>query len=166
MRKPISNSPLLITVGLCLSFCAANHAGAQNYFGVTAGITTGGTYSWDDANWATTSAGPFTSDWLAGSFARFTGGAGDNYTITVNNSESMAGLYLVAAGATLNINDAGNGTGSLNVASGVQGFLLTGSVIVNATITGVGGVDPEYEGSGGNLSLFGDKLQRWNGADE
>ena len=67
----------------------------------------------------------------------------------------MAGMYLNAAGATLNLNDAGNGTGSLDITSGVQGFIVNGSAIINANITGVGGVDPEYGGSGASLSLFG-----------
>ena len=90
MKKSLLSLHSLCAGSCLLAALLANQAMAQNqYFGVTAGITTGGTYSWDDPNWSIsggTSSGPFASTWTAGDFARFYGGAGDNYTVTVNAS--------------------------------------------------------------------------------
>ena len=160
----------LSSSGLCLlAAIFANHAKAQSQY-FTTSITTGDTYSWDAANWSVsggTSSGPFASTWTAGDFARFYGGAGDTYTVTVNATESMSGLYDdVATANTLNINDAGGGTGSLSLTPDTaqasqngfswltQGFLTGGSVVnINAPITGTGGV--EEESGGGHLALLG-----------
>src|ERR1700761_5015053 len=82
--------------GLCLSLMTVDNAQATNlYFGSTGGITSGGTYSWDAANWGNASTGPFTSTWTNGDFARLYSTA--NYTITVNADESMAGLFQSSA---------------------------------------------------------------------
>ena len=150
MKSPLANSLRFIPVALGLAVgLLANNAMAQNYFGVTAGIQNNGVYSWDAPTWSTSSSGPFTSNWLPGAFARFYGGASDNYTVTVNASEANTGMYLNAVGATLNINNAGSG--SLSENSGVDAFLIGGSytesINVNATITGSGTVAPEGSGS-------------------
>jgi PEP-CTERM motif len=155
-----------VCLGLCLS---ANKASAQNQYFTT--VANGGTYSWDGANWSTNgSAGnvpPYASTWVAGNFARFYNGSSDNYTVTANQAESMSGLFLNAgAAATLNINDAGGGTGSLSIVAGTsqasqngfswvtQGFLTGGGTVnVNVPISGSGGV--EEESGGGNIDLFG-----------
>lgn len=143
----------LVPVALGLAFALlANSAKAQSEYFTTA-VTNDGTYSWDTTNWAATAAGPFDAPWTNGDFARFTGGGGISYTVTVNNAESMAGLINnPSTSDTLTINDAGNGTGSLSIVSGIQGFFATYNLYINATITGVGGLEPE---NGGNLYLFG-----------
>jgi hypothetical protein len=148
---------------------AANNASAQNQYFNT--VANGGTYSWDGLNWnaspASANTGPYTSSWAPGNFARFYNGAGDNYTVTVNAAESMSGMFLNAGtGVTLNINDAGGGTGSLSVVANAaqvtqngfswltQGFLTGGGTLnLNASIGGAGGV--EEESGGGNINLYG-----------
>lgn len=150
--------PAVLGLGLCLG---SNNALAGNvYFDVNGtssgyGVVNGGSYSWDDPNWATASGGTAaTGNYIAGSFARFSGGvSGNAYTVTVNNDESMAGMYQTVSGVSLTINGAGAGT--LDVATGDQGFLVSGAaskVIINAPISGVGGVAPELSGS---LYLYG-----------
>src|SRR5581483_11688128 len=89
-----------------------------------------------------------TGNWVAGDFARFDGTA--NYTVTVNADESMAGLYQNVAGQTLTINSAGAGT--LDIVPPDQGFITVGTTIINAVVSGTGGLAPE---SGGNLYLTG-----------
>jgi autotransporter-associated beta strand protein len=74
--------------------------------------------------------------------------------VTVNASESMAGLYTDMAGVTLTIKDAGNNTGNLSITAGVQGFLLKGNTVITCPITGPGGLEPEWEATS-SLSLFG-----------
>ncbi len=147
--------PAALGVALCL---VANNAKAGNaYFDVNGtsagyGIVNGGSYSWDDPNWAATSGGGNpTANWVAGSFARFYGGvSGDSYTVTANNPESMAGLYGYISGVSVTIN--GAGAGALDVVSGDQGFIATGNVTINAPVTGAGGVAPEGYGK---LCLYG-----------
>ena len=154
MKKP--SSTRLITIALGLACCvSANNAKAANsqYFTT---VVNNGTYSWDAANWnaspASGNTGPYTFNWVQGDFARFYNGASDAYTVTVNASEQNAGMYLNAASATLNINDAGGGNGSLSEVSGVDAFLLGGSsyaetIKVNVPITGSGTVAPEGSGN-------------------
>jgi fibronectin-binding autotransporter adhesin len=154
---------------LSMGLLASNTAQAQSQY-FTSSVANGGTYSWDGANWSIsggTSSGPFTSAWTAGDFARFYGGAGDAYTVTVNTSESMAGMFLNAGtGVSLSVNDAGGGTGSLSVTPDTsqasqngfswltQGFLTGGgSLTLNAPISGTGGI--EEESGGGTLALYG-----------
>ena len=138
-----------VALGLAVGLLA-NNAKAQNQYFTT--VTTGNTYSWDAANWnASGSAGntgPYTYNWTPGDFARFYNGAA-NFNVTVNASEAMTGIYLNAAGATLNINDAGNNIGSLNVQTAIQGFLVGSgeNLYINVPITGAGGVAPESSGS-------------------
>jgi hypothetical protein len=165
-----SLSPKLLCVGIgILAGSAANHAVAQSQYFTT--VANSGTYSWDAANWntsgSTANTGPYTFNWTPGDFARFYNGASDNFTVTVNASESMAGLFLNAgASAQVNINDAGSGTGSLNIVAGTsqltqngftwstQGFLTGGGIAtINAPIAGSGGV--EEESGGGHLQLYG-----------
>jgi hypothetical protein len=153
-----------------LAILLANNAKAQSeYFdvnGTTAGygVVNGATYSWDGPNWATTSGGAAaTSFWTGGGFARLYGAA--SYTVTVNADESMAGMYLNGGAVTVNINDAGNNTGTLDITPGTaltqngfswlpQGFLTGGGTLnINAPISGVGGI--EEESGGGALALLG-----------
>jgi hypothetical protein len=153
-----------VTLGLALALVATNARAQSQYFGT---VANGNTYSWDAAYWnASGSAGntaPYTFNWTAGDFARFYNGAGDTYTVTVNPTESMAGMYLNAgASVTLNINDAGNGTGALSIVPNssiqdgfgyTQGFLTTGILTINVPIIGTGGL--EEETGGGHLQLYG-----------
>src|ERR1700722_18595325 len=144
-------TPAIIATALCL-LCAS--AKAQNYFfdvnGTTSGfgIANGGSYSWDDPNWDTNSAGtgPTIATWPSGQFARFDGGvSGNSYTVTVNNDESMAGLFQEVNGVNLTINSAGSGTldilqngPNINNATNDQGFLNGGSsatLTINAVIS-------------------------------
>ena len=84
--------------------------------------------------------GNATQPGVPGSFARFPGGAsGNNYTVTVANSESMAGLFMSVSGVTLNINASGAGNLNVVTAAGGQGFLLNGPVIINAPIVAAAG---------------------------
>ncbi len=159
MKNPNLKLLTFAIAGLVLCFLP-NAAKAQSqYFGVSSGIVNGGTYSWDAANWSVvggSSSGPFTGVWTNGDFARFYGGAGDSYTVTVNQAECNIGMYNDNATSILTINDAGNGTGSLQVTNGQQGFLVTsGSItIINVPITSSmggpnppGGIVPELSGS-------------------
>ena len=161
MKKLILPSLKVTLPGLCLAFALlAYNAKADGYFDVNGtaagyGVVNGGSYSWDDPNWAAATGGTSpTAAWVPGSFARFPGGAsGNSYTVTVNADESMAGLYETVTGVHLIINAAGSGT--LDVATGDQGFLVSGStssVMINAPISGAGGVAPELSGS---LYLYG-----------
>ena len=84
--------------------------GAETQYLMSTTVANGGSYSWDDPNWnanpASGSTGPYTPRLVypRGSFARFYNGAGDNYTVTVNAAESMAGMFLNAgSGTTLTI---------------------------------------------------------------
>ena len=165
MKNRTPKSLRFIPAALGLGFCllAYNAMAANNYFGVTAGIANNGSYSWDAANWGTASGGPFTGNWTAGSFAYFTGGASDTYTVTVNATESMAGMYNTQTANTLIINDAGSGTGKLSIVPNgtlqdgfgyCQGFLTAGgTTTINCPIIGTGGI--EQEAGGGHLQLFG-----------
>ena len=153
---------------LCfLAGAAAMSAKAQNQYFNT--VANGGTYSWEDPNWnanpASGNTGPYTSTWVAGNFARFYNGAGDNFTVNVNAAESMAGMFLNAgSGATLNLNNGGSGSLSIvaNTAQAsqngfswlTQGFLTGGGTVnINAALIGSGGV--EEESGGGNINLYG-----------
>lgn len=166
MKTSLLNLKFLSTGSCLLAALLANQALAQSQYFTT--VANGGTYSWDDANWnasgSTANTGPYTSTWTAGDFARFYNGAGDNFTVTVNASESMAGLYLDAGStATLNLNDAGNNTGSLSIVPNTtlqdgfgytQAFLTGGGIVtINAPIVGTGGI--EEESGGGHLQLYG-----------
>ncbi|EEF61835.1 LamG-like jellyroll fold domain-containing protein [Pedosphaera parvula] len=159
MKPPAQHRLKFLPAILCLLAFNQSVKAVNQYFDVNGtsagyGIANGGTYSWDASNWATNSGGTSAvGPWVPGSFARFPGGvSGNNYTVTVANSESMAGLFMSVTGVTLNINAVGSG--NLNVAAGAQGFLVNGPVIINAPIVGTGGVGPEYNASGAAVSLF------------
>jgi fibronectin-binding autotransporter adhesin len=170
MKKTYTQK-MKVSAGCCLlaGLLTSNLTGASSqYFGVTAGIANNGSYSWDANNWSVvggTSTGPFTSPWTAGSFARFYGGPGDTYTVTVNAAESMAGLYDDNTGAPNNLIINNGGSGSLSVVAGTavtqngyswlpQGFLTAANTVtINASITGSGGV--EEESGGGHLQMYG-----------
>lgn len=140
IKRHLSTSAALTA----LLYLTANNATAQNQYFTT--VANGGTYSWDGLNWnaspASGNTGPYASSWVSGNFARFYNGAGDNYTVTVNAAESMAGMFLNAGtGVTLNVSDAGGGTGSLSVVANAaqatqngfswltQGFLTGGGTL-------------------------------------
>src|ERR1039458_6366141 len=101
MKKHTPNPLRFIPValGLVLGLLAYN-ANAQTYF-CPGTIVANGTYSWDGPNWSTSSGCASPTTWLAGGFARFYGGGAFAYTVTVNASESMAGLYTDMAGGYL-----------------------------------------------------------------
>jgi autotransporter-associated beta strand protein len=147
----------------------ANNAKADNWFdvnGTSAGYGTvgGGSYSWDDPNWATASGGTSaTGNWVQGSFARFLGTG--SYTVTVNATETNSGWYQAAASSpnTLTIN--ASGSGNLYIAAPastfdglyVQGVLCNGNntMTINAPITGPGGINFGNGGSTGTINLNG-----------
>src|ERR1051326_7850900 len=108
------------------------------------GINANDNISWDGTVWATTATGAPTLTWQAGGFARWNSTT-TPYTITVNNPESIAGLFHNAA-TTVTLNAAGSG--ALDITSGLQGFLGTsgGTLIINAPITGIGAITPETSG--------------------
>jgi autotransporter-associated beta strand protein len=153
-------------LGLAVALLANNAMAATSlYFdvnGATAGsgVANGGSYNWDGTSWSTSSglavAG---TTWAAGDFARFTTSVA-GYSVNTTASESMAGLYNTQSAATLTIN--GSGAGALNITTtggtvytsgsdslNVQGFLCTGPVVINAPITGAGGISQ----GGGSASL-------------
>jgi hypothetical protein len=150
---------LALAAGTVLTTVAMQaHAATQQYFDVNGtttgfGITNGATYSWEGAFWGTNSTGTsatntFVQDGTG--FARFYGGtSGQSYTVTVGQVEPMAGMYARTAGVTLTVNQAPSTSGGLQVASvggqalsggTVQGFLCAGTLIINAPISGPGGV--------------------------
>ena len=173
MKNALRNSVLKIIspaiAGVVLGLLP-NGAKAQTQYFTT--VANDGTYSWDAANWTTNGAvantPPYATAWNPGNFARFYSGAGDSYTVTVNQAESMSGMFQSSgSSAILSINDAGNGTGSLSIVPNAtaqatqngfswltQGFLTGGGIVtINAPITGTGGV--EEESGGGHLQLYG-----------
>jgi autotransporter-associated beta strand protein len=128
------------------------------------GILPNDNLSWDNLVWATNAAGPPVTNWVDGStlanpgFPRFNSTT-TPYTVTVNNSEINAGIF-GAAGVTITINAAGSG--NLNVVPNTtltgglptQGFFTGGgTVIINAPITGTGGLN--IPAGGGSDQLFG-----------
>jgi autotransporter-associated beta strand protein len=145
--------PVLLGLLCCL---AVNKAKAANqYFDVNGstsgyGVANNGSYSWDGVNWGVSGGTGATTAWTPGTFARFYGAA--SYTVTVNASESMAGLFQNGGTSqTLTISDAGGSTGNLSIVGGgtttpndptmnVQGFLCIGNVIINCPIIGPGGI--------------------------
>ena len=171
---------LIALSAACLaSGVLANQARAQNqYFDVNGATTSYGvvnntTYSWDDNNWGVSGGAGATTAWGPGTFARFYATSAAAYTVTVANTESMVGLYLNtgsgAAGTAvaLTINQAASTSGGLSIsttgasapagggAATLQGFLISataGSVVINAPISGAGGIEQQLSGS---LSLYG-----------
>ena len=107
----------------------------NTYFSPSGGVANNGIYTWDQSitvNWATASGGAPTETWATAAvnsaFPRLTLGGADTITLNVSGSNltPMAGLYQEETG-TLNITPA-DGSSSLPIASGIQGFLLTGPV--------------------------------------
>lgn len=162
---------LLATIVCSLSVAAlqAQPVTTNYYFHVNGtspgfGINANDNLSWDDMLWTTNSAGAPNITWAVGSLSTGPGFARFNstttpYTITVNNTEINAGL-IGASGVTVTINAAGSGNLSVVPNSGLtaglptQGFFTGGgTVIVNAPVTGTGGVN--VPAGGGSLQLFG-----------
>jgi autotransporter-associated beta strand protein len=147
---------------------ANNAKGANEYFHVNGtatayGITANSSYDWDAASpnyWTTVATGAPTTTWPAGNFARFNSTI-TPYTLNVNSTVSMAGLYAHISGVTININATGAGTLSVvaNATTGpdplVQGFFITGNVIINAPLSGTGGIQPQFVAGSPNLYLNG-----------
>jgi autotransporter-associated beta strand protein len=144
----------------CVAFAMfAQNASANTYFDVnnaTAGfgLLNGGSYFWDDPNWTSSSAGTTATFFYpgTGTFPRFTPPASSTITVTVTNDEHLAGLFTTVSTMTMIINSA-NG-GFLDIDPGDQGFLLSGTLIINAPIAGTGGLGPENNSSG-TIKLFG-----------
>jgi autotransporter-associated beta strand protein len=168
MKNYRSTASKLLATGCCtlLALLALNAKAQSLWFdvnGTTAGYGTaaGGSYSWDDPNWATASGGTTaTGNWVSNSFARFLGT--NSYTVTVNNTESNAGLAQAPATGTaanniLTINATANGSldvvpsTSLTAGLPAQGFFASslGVLYINAPITGSGAVSlSRFNGSG------------------
>jgi autotransporter-associated beta strand protein len=148
------------------------HAATQFYFdvnGATAGsgVTSGGSYTWEGNNWSNNNNGavttgpwvdPVTDDATDG-FARFAASsdaAANNYSVTANSNHLIVGMFLKSnGGGTVTVN--GPGVLSIGTNGGpVQGFLVNSSsqvLIINAKLSGAGGVENELSGS---LDLYGD----------
>jgi hypothetical protein len=169
--RPLNSLRILTAaLGAALGLVAYQAQAQNQYFdvnGATSGYGTanGGSYSWDANNWGVSGGAGATTAWTAGTFARFYGA--NNYTVTVNNDESVAGLYQNGgSGHTLTINAAG--VGDLNIVSGDQGFLAGSgtTLIINAPIVGSGGLAPELSGTiylNGNNSYSGGTTWGYSG---
>ncbi|HVM49105.1 MAG TPA: autotransporter-associated beta strand repeat-containing protein, partial [Candidatus Acidoferrum sp.] len=157
----------LIPVSLGFLLCAqAHHAKAANLYFCPSGSppVNGGSYSWDDPNWSTSTSCSSPGAWQQGSFPEFHGGS-ISYTVTVNNTEQYVGLYNsydAGSTATLIITNAGSGNLQLQPnASLTDGFPTQGhfgsssgsTTKIYAPITGTGGVN--VPASSGNLYLLG-----------
>ena len=157
---------------LLLALLAINANAQSLYFdvnGTTAGYgtTANGSYSWDDANWATASGGTTaTGNWVSNSFARFLDT--NTYTVTVNGDEANAGLVHApatgtAANQVLTINAAGSGSlaivpsTTLTVGLPAQGYFCNshGVLIINAPVTGSGGMNLGLFSGTGEIHLRG-----------
>ena len=170
IKKPLRSLSNILAAAIVCGFLAHKAGAATSYYfhvNGTApgfGINPSDNLSWDDLLWTADAAGSPTSTWAAVStlvnpgFPRFNSTT-TPYTVTVNNTEYNAGMF-GASGVTLTINAAGSG--SLNVVASatltgglpVQGFFTGGgNLIINAPITGTGGVSESA--GGGNLQLFG-----------
>ncbi|HEX4589239.1 MAG TPA: PEP-CTERM sorting domain-containing protein [Gemmataceae bacterium] len=125
--------------------------------GATAGfgVTTGSTYDWDDTtnggfwsnNSVSTTGNIATNGWVQGNFPKFQPAGAPTYTVTVSNTESIAGAFFSTA-QTVTLNPIGSG--NLSIVSGNQGILGSGSadVTINVPLTGTGSIQPS---NGGNL---------------
>lgn len=158
---------------LAAAVSASSARAVTTYFfdenGSTAGsgLTTGGTYTWEDAAWTTTVDGTGTpATWVESNFPRLAAGADatttTNYTITANANHTITGIFLDngtgvtgassgKGGGTVTI----NGPGVLSIISGANGFSMSSSaqsLVINAKISGPGSV--QQSGSGA-LSLYG-----------
>ena len=87
--------------------------------GTTAGsgVANNGSYTWEAAQYSSTSAGTDPTTWNEGNFLRLAAGtdaAASNYTITANSNHTFAGMLLqTGGGGTVTI----NGPGILSIAS-------------------------------------------------
>jgi hypothetical protein len=121
------------------------------------GVTSGNTYDWDDtanggfwSNDSSSSTGNIaTNGWVQGNFPKFRPTGTPTYTVTVSNVEDVAGMFFSTA-QHLTLDPIG--AGQLNIVSGLQGVLGSGSadVTINVPITGPGEIQPS---NGGNLRL-------------
>lgn len=141
-------------VALCLT---ATRAGAATYLfdtdGTTPGfgVTNGGTYNWDDANWTTDTAGTTAGvTWPAGNFPKFNAATGASYTVNVASVESVAGFQQSTASITLTV--VGTGSGALDMASGTQGIFNGTSGVLNFNVPISGAATLQFSG-GGNIFL-------------
>jgi hypothetical protein len=154
----LSLSLMAVVVGLLANRSQAVTTYFFDVNGSTAGfgVTTGSTYDWDDPTnggfWSTSSAGTVaTNGWVQGQFPKFAPAGSPTYTVTVSNDEQVAGMFFSTA-QHLTINPIGSG--DLDITSGLQGVLGSGSadVTINAPITGPGEIQPS---NGGNIRLNG-----------
>ena len=149
MKKSLGTFAVLKFLGFIVwAFLAHNAGGAVTTYylhvngtGTGYGINPGDTVSWDDLVWATTATGAPSTTWQQGQFPRLNSTT-TPYTITLNNDEQIAGLFLDTL-ATVTINAAGSG--ALDIVSGLQGLNCGagGTLIINAPITGPGAITPE-----------------------
>jgi autotransporter-associated beta strand protein len=171
IKKPLCTSvPLKLLVAVIVCAFLGENAKADNWFDVNGtatgyGTVGGGSYSWDDPNWATVVGGTSaTGNWVQGSFARFLGTG--SYTVTISGSETNAGMVQAPASGTgnaLTINAAGSGNlyiapnGSLTTGLPVQGYFCTsaGILTINAPITGPGGINFGLFSGTGAIHLSG-----------
>ena len=171
MKKLTPNTLRFIPAALGLAFALlANNAKAATsvYFHVNGtatayGVVANTSYDWDAATpnyWATAATAAPTQTWPAGGFARFNSTT-TPYTLNVNTTLSMAGFLVGVGSQTLTFNAVGSGNLNVvaNATSGpdplVQGLFVGGAVIINAPLTGSGGIQPQFNATGAALSLNG-----------
>jgi autotransporter-associated beta strand protein len=168
-RGSLNPSKLFSALLVLLCALLVNNANAATtyYFHINGtgpgyGINANDSLSWDGTSWTALATGAPTNTWAVVSpqanagFARFNSTT-TPYTVTVNNTEYDAGIF---GGGTLTINAAGGGnlnivtTATLTGGLGVQGFFTGGgNLIINAPLTGPGGVSESA--GGGSLKLLG-----------
>ena len=161
MKNYLQKSLGIVSTAVCLfGVLAAHDAGAVLSFwdpnGTTPTLTPSG--NWEDANWAT-SAAPSASlgNFVEGTAAGFTttnttgGGTNGTFTVTVNASHTIAGIFNGAASGTSgSTNVIISGPGTLNITNGVQGFsaqLASYNTVIRSVLTGPGGLENEASGS-------------------
>ncbi len=150
------------TLGLAAVLLAQQTKAATSYYfdvnGATAGsgIVAGSTNSWEGSDWSTVSGGNVaTIAWVDGGFPRFsaTPDAAGTYTVAASSDHVIAGMF--QSTGTANIVNV-NGPGKLSITTGLQGFFVRGgcSMIINAELTGPGGLQYSLSGGTGNGSYF------------
>jgi fibronectin-binding autotransporter adhesin len=159
--RTIAISTFAVAFGL-----AATHVNAATvYFdvnGATAGsgVTDGGSYSWEDADWSSSSGGTVaTANYVDGDFPRFSAGtdaAGKTYTVTASANHTFAGMF-ANSNAAGNVHLATTGGGVLSITPGAQGFFsgTNSNLYIDAPLAGVDATSRlQWSGGGGSLYLY------------
>ncbi len=175
VRFRCANFALPFVAGLIVCGLAVSHSRATNrYFdvnGTTAGsgVTTGSTYSWENAVWNNNDATGTTATaaWTEGDFPRFSAGtdaSGSTYTVNASTSHTFAGMFAQAGVAgppvlvnTVHITTSGGAV--LSITPGLQGFFAgaNSNLYIDTPLSGVDGTSQlRWAGGGGSLFLYAD----------